>query len=240
MRKRGTALSQGQLAEGVAAVVKAAILAADRIGPERLAFWARNGEALERALIEKLSEEASHAFDPVFWTKFYQKYFGQTPDFTDLRIPPKQEGFNRLIVVARGLTANQIYEACEKHFTCWRYTTDLNGIENERTNVDGPYAIWVRDRREADEENKNLSANDIRAKRMETETLPERLLHELLYFEETGDHLDHENYTLCAGSRYPDGHVPNVYWHPKYRKMYVYLYYPDIRYDELRARSVVS
>lgn len=45
-------------------------------------------------------------------------------------------------------------------------------------------------------------------------TLRERLLMELQYFDETGEHLDVEGVTFCSGSRSSDGNVPSVYWRP--------------------------
>ncbi|PIU74766.1 MAG: hypothetical protein COS76_04390 [Candidatus Portnoybacteria bacterium CG06_land_8_20_14_3_00_39_12] len=40
----------------------------------------------------------------------------------------------------------------------------------------------------------------------------ERIIHELKFFQETGEHLDIDNITLCAGSRGRGGHVPLVSW----------------------------
>jgi hypothetical protein len=41
--------------------------------------------------------------------------------------------------------------------------------------------------------------------------LLERMLLELMYYEQTGQHLDARGLTLCSGSRYLDGFVPSVY-----------------------------
>ena len=65
---------------------------------------------------------------------------------------------------------------------------------------------------EADEKYKNLSANQIKGMNIKTETLAERLIHELKHFKETGKHLDIVNWTLCAGSRYSGEGVPYVRW----------------------------
>lgn len=54
---------------------------------------------------------------------------------------------------------------------------------------------------EADEELKNLSANDLEKRGGEYITLRERLIMELEYFKATGKHLDIYNVTLCAGSQ---------------------------------------
>lgn len=172
--------------------------------------------------------------------KFYKKVFGIRADFSNLRVPPKQEGFDRLLVIAN-LSLEQLYAKCKELFSCWRLTNnDLDKIvtENERMTKNGPYAIWVRDRVEADEELKNLSANDIKAKNLITETLAERLIHELKFFSETRQHLDIQSITLCTGSRYSVGRVPRVGWYDG--EMRVYWYNPGFADDILRSRLVVS
>jgi len=92
--------------------------------------------------------------------------------------------------------------------------------------------------READEENANKSADDL--KQSDQITLKERLLMELLYFKKTGNHLDIKNWTLCAGSRNSDGRVPRVHWRSGYREVYVDWCYPDLHHVYLRARSAVN
>ncbi len=52
-------------------------------------------------------------------------------------------------------------------------------------------------------------------------TLRERLLMEIQYFKETGNHLDIKGWTICSGSRYSDGDVPYVCWYPGNGGMYV-------------------
>jgi len=65
---------------------------------------------------------------------------------------------------------------------------------------------------EADEDLKNKSANDLKREGIAGITLRGRLLYELEYSKKTGQHLDIDNITLCAGSRYSDGGVPGVGW----------------------------
>jgi len=45
-------------------------------------------------------------------------------------------------------------------------------------------------------------------------TLRERLLMEIEYFKETGQHLDVKGWTICSGSRDSVGCVPSVDFHP--------------------------
>jgi hypothetical protein len=63
---------------------------------------------------------------------------------------------------------------------------------------------------EVDENMANKSANDLES--VECISLRERLLMEIQYYKETRKHLDIDNWTLCAGSRYANGDVPRVDW----------------------------
>jgi len=102
----------------------------------------------------------------------------------------------------------------------------------------GTYAIWVRDRVEADEEHKNKSAKDLANGNISGETLLERLLHELKYFLETSKHLDLTNITLCSGSRDSDGSVSDVGWRGD--RLCVDWDGPGLAVGILRAREVVA
>ncbi|OGZ77973.1 MAG: hypothetical protein A2312_03220 [Candidatus Staskawiczbacteria bacterium RIFOXYB2_FULL_32_9] len=173
------------------------------------------------------------------WVVFYERFFGLELDVSRLKIPEQQQGFDRLIIVAQGMTPQRLFEKCKKLFPTWKWTEkNLDEIiTSVRTAQNGAYAVWVRDRVEADEENKNCSANDFSGKGG-TETLEERMLHELKYFRETGKHLDVQNWTLCASSRYSDGGVPCADWFSD--EFRVYWDRPDRHFSRLRARSAVS
>ncbi|MBI2454139.1 MAG: hypothetical protein HYV54_01000 [Parcubacteria group bacterium] len=174
------------------------------------------------------------------WQNFYRKFFALDMDFSGIRIPAMRAGFDCLIIVAQGLTPNKVYDVCQQNFKCWRYTDDLDKATqglNEREPTE-TYAIWVRDRIEADEEHKNKSANQIKAKGLTTETLLERELHELKVFDETDGHLDIQNVTLCTGSRVRDGGVPSADWGSG--KFRVRWYSPQFANDRLRSRETVS
>lgn len=163
-------------------------------------------------------------------------------DTSKVTIPEQQPGFDRLIVVPKGLTMNQMVKIMRGKFDMWLYTDDLDKAitKNDRSNEQSAYAIWVRDRIEADEEHKRMSANDIAKAEIVGITVLERLLYELMYFDETGKHLDIKNITLCSGSRRAGGRVPCVYWDPDNRKVDVDWYPPGHSNSYLRARAVVS
>ncbi|MFA7252836.1 MAG: hypothetical protein WC027_03180, partial [Candidatus Paceibacterota bacterium] len=139
------------------------------------------------------------------WERFYQKVFGLTVDFSGVRIPAKRAGFDRLLLIPKGVSLNLVYDVVnQKHFPCWRYTNDLDLAisKNDRDpNKDGSYAIWIRGGEEADEELRNLSADDLASRQIKTVTLLEQRIFELKYFLETGRHLDQKTVTLCGGSR---------------------------------------
>ena len=69
-------------------------------------------------------------------------------------------------------------------------------------------------------------------------TLKERMVLELKYFDETGKHLDIENWTLCTGFRHSVGRVPRCDWGGG--EFCVDWYYADDSDSDLRARVVVS
>lgn len=147
------------------------------------------------AMVQSFLERRNSSVSSILadWQAFYQAEFGIALDTAYIHIPERRKGFDRLIVVAAGLKIQQVYDRCKKLFPCWKYTNrDLDEAvpTNDRMPVNGSYAIWIRDRVEADEELKNLSANDLKRKNIPGTTLLERLLFELKYFRETGKHLD--------------------------------------------------
>lgn len=173
------------------------------------------------------------------WEKLYADHFGMTVDLSGLRVPDPKPGFTRLIVVVSGLTIESVLAVCAKRFKVWRWTNNnLDTITtSDRSAVAGPYAVWVRDVQEADPEHANKSYNDLKEVGVLGITLLERLLLELVYFLETGQHLDVSNVTLCSGSLSRDGHLPRVHFHGG--RLYVYWCSRDNAGDGLRSRQVV-
>jgi len=203
------------------------------LGPEEMQYWIKNQGKLQETLSTALNIP-----DPRReWERFYQEVFGKEVDFSELELPEKQDGFNWLIIMLEGLTPNKLFAKCKERFASWRYTDDLDTIKSVRT-ADKTYAIWVRDRIEADEENKNKSGNDCDKEGIKGMTLEERLLLELFYNWRTGKHLDIDNITLCSGSRVPDGGVPSVGF--RVDGVDVSYYAPVSSGGALRVRSAVS
>ena len=175
-----------------------------------------------------------------YWAKLYQDDFGSKVDLNKLVIPPYRYGFSRLIVVAKGVTPNRVYDVCANNFSCWRFTDDLDAAvkgRNDREPITD-YMVWVRDRVEADGELKNLSADQLKDQNVPGITLLERILLELKFFAETGEHLDRSKITLCIGSRDSAGGVPYAFW--RKGKFRVRGAGPGCADAVLRARQVVS
>ena len=90
---------------------------------------------------------------------------------------------------------------------------------------------------EADPELAGKSADDCDDLGIPGITLRERLIMERMYFQETGKHLDPEAWTICSGSRCPDGNVPCVCWDPGGRRLLVGWHNPGYRHSGGRVRS---
>ena len=177
------------------------------------------GQAAKIDLQDKIKE----------WQALY-KMFGLEKDFSDLLIPEKPAGLDRLLIVAQGLTPNQEFNKLKELMPVYKFEDDLDiFIPVRKTNRD--YAIWTRDQREAD---------DFQKEEINSITLEERFLFELKYFLETGQHLDVQNITRCAGSRDAAGRVPRVCWSGFYSMLYISCYGPGGMFGRLYSREVVS
>lgn len=193
-----------------------------------------------RALFAKYSTEPIQQAI-VEWQTLYQDVFGIVLDFSGVKIPVRKQDLNWLVIVAQGVGPQAAFDQCKKLFPAWKYydeSLDVAVPTNDRDSKSGSYAIWMRDRAEADQEFADKSADDIKQLNVSCNTLLERLLLELWYFRKTGKHLDIDNVTLCPGSRYSVGRVPLVHWHDD--KFHVHWYNPDCSGDNLRAREVAS
>jgi hypothetical protein len=179
------------------------------------------------------------------WQRFYRDFFGIKTDFSSIEVPETCLGFDRLIVIAKNLSPNQAFDVCQQKFPCWRYTEDLNEATKDRNDREATqdYAIWVRDRQEADEELKNLTVDQLKEKGIKGITLLERIIFELKFWDEIGKHLDEKSITYCYGSRLSGGRVPRAGWRGGgFRVAWFGVYWSSPRRADsaLRARAVVS
>lgn len=69
----------------------------------------------------------------VSWETLYSKHLGKEYDFTNVVVPPKREGFDRLIVIPQGITNMELWACLKKLMPCYSWYTDLNAITSVRT-----------------------------------------------------------------------------------------------------------
>ena len=177
------------------------------------------------------------------WTRFYQQVFGITVDLSKVSIPDDPGGFGLVVFVIKEMIYNRVWAKCSDllKVSSW-YGDDFDSLidkeKEERKADNGPYAVRFRNRIEADEENKNLSANKLTKRGGEHITLLEQLLLSLfIWWRTKGFHLDMHSWTLCAGSRGSAGSVPCVSWYSD--QLQVSFYHPGNANDNIRSRSAV-
>lgn len=146
------------------------------------------------------------------WEKFYQDTFQITVNLSEVKIPEKEKGYDRLIVVIPEMSLKRIFLKCMENFpSCLSEQVNLEQIKSQRSGINGTYAIWCRNTIETDNDLRGLSTDDLKRKAMYCITLEERMLLELKYYNETAKHMDMNYTTLCAGSRSNRGFVPCVH-----------------------------
>ena len=186
---------------------------------------------------------AQTLIDTASWVDFYRRIFGKEVDLNNLHVPTRPEYECWPIVMVPDISNNDAFEACKKQFgKAWRYVDDLNTVHDVVNRPDGPYVVWVKANVEADPDLANVSAKEVEDRGCNTLALRERFVLELKYFDETKQkqHLDIENWTLCAGSRYAGGGVPCVCWDGDGAGLSVDWCSVGGSHPHLRARSAVS
>jgi hypothetical protein len=213
-----------------------------RMSEDELQHWILKKESIRKQLRTMFKITDSFVEEKEYWRKFYQKHFSSELNFTNLVILEKpNEGSWRLIIIAEGLTLNQVFSAWKKLFKCWRYNDDLDvSITKNARDSKIAYAIWVRDGIEPDAEYLGESTRQADPDMKIGVTLLERMVHELVYFDETGKHLDVKGVTSCTGSRYADGGVPCVRWYSVDQEVRVGWYGLDDSDSARGLRSAVS
>ncbi len=174
-----------------------------------------------------------------WWVQHYKKVYRMNVDCSGLIIPPRQAGFDRLVIVPEGFKMKRWVET----------VTKIHGVHLDQDNLDDvvpehelrpkgrTYAIWIRDRQEADEELPYFSALTLPKPSI---CLHERLLAGTAYLFEEGRHMDEKSITLCSGSRSSDAIIPRAYWDGDSHRVIVSLYCLRMSDSRVHARAVVS
>lgn len=200
-----------------------------------------SGQAL-RAPCDELSFCKTHTTEVQCkkWQMIFSA-FGVVCDTTQLRIPVMQPGFERLIVVPRGITLKQILAIMKTMFDVRTPISNLDALiaTDARSNVHAPYAVFTTDQQDAPVTYAGYSANKIDQNGILAMTLKERLLYEVIYFIEQGLHLDVATITLCTGSRCTHGFVPYVDLNPRCGSVEIASCIPSASHHPLRARTVI-
>lgn len=146
------------------------------------------------------------------WQNFYKEKFNWTVDFSSVIIPTMPtNGKWRLLFIPKGMTMNLAFKIASGLFTSWRYNDDLDAVVTKNIrNTESHYVIWVRNEVEPDQEFLGKSTRQADPDMKIGITLLERIIFEIKYFTETGNHLDVKGITFCSGSRNASGGVPNA------------------------------
>jgi hypothetical protein len=189
-----------------------------RLSFEQVKFLLGNKDTVLRKKLQEVFEIAGERCVDVYeeWQDFYRQHFNMIVDFSGVQIPEKPtEGSWRLLFIPVGLSMHTTLAVMRTKFKVWTYIEDLDAsvTKNTRTSATS-YAIWVRDGVEPDEKYLGKSTREADMDGNIGVTLLERLVFEVKFFVETGNHLDIKGVTFCTGSRNSDGNVPYVYFDP--------------------------
>jgi len=176
------------------------------------------------------------------WERFYRKTFGHKYDFSGIVIPETDDIFAWPICLAGDISTEDWLSAGKNPPFNWKWTDkrldDVIDLSFGRDGWDKQYITRLKANVEADEDLKNLSANQIAGRKINTAGLRERLaIGRFLYWRDKII-LDQQAITLCVGSRFDGGRVPVVDWNGG--KLLVYWFYPGFAFPLLRSRQAVS
>ena len=243
--ERGTAMTNhGTASIGLYIELQAAVLRQlprpGEMTSEIVDGWIQNQASLKRILHEVLLPPVD-VLPEINWQLVYSR-IGMSKEVSGLSLPESDLSLWTVPVI-RGVTFNKVVGGFRKsNVDICVYVDDLDEkiVQNDRDpNKGGSYVVRFKRTVEADEENKDLSANVLAGRGVKGITLLERLLLGLGFFLTTKGHLDVNSITLCSGSRDFDGYVPRVGWNSYNREVYVHWSSLDAHRGRLRARSVV-
>ena len=132
---------------------------------------------------------------------------------------------------------SELLEECKSLFPVWAWQ-DFKEFDKDFPSPKKATTRTFKPNIEADEKHKNKSYDDLKKEGVEGITLREYLIMFMQYFRETGQMLDKDNWTLCSGSLYRDGRVPDGLSDDDKLRVNWYRHVSASSY--LRAREVVS
>ncbi len=245
MKKHEISLTAEQAGEVLAPIVGVVL----NMRPERAQYWIGRKKKLANEIGKILigGEKNPYADLIAKCEQYSKEVYGKKQDFSGIIVPEAEEIFSWITPVpgAEFMTVEEIYYGIKnKLHPAWKWTNkpldDALDFSFGRDGWKDNYAVRFCPNHEADEDLKNLSANDIAERKISAATIKERLwLGGFLYWSEKII-LDRETITLCAGSRCSGGVVPSVGWSESYGVMSVRWYSPDDTNDLLRSRVAVS
>lgn len=173
------------------------------------------------------------------WQNFYQTLFKIKVDFSNLPIPEPRYDYDRLLILAQGITIEKLFKKCKTLFSCRKWVGENLDkiIDSERLAHQYSYAVWLKDNINPDSDLMLFSFQTLQSMPIKRITLQERLLFELKYYLETGKHLDTGQITYCAGSRVYDGQIPSTVWFDD--KLMIGSFPSDSRIVNLCCRGVL-
>lgn len=164
---------------------------------------------------KNVSVQSAQLEEVVDWRNFYQRALGRKLVFSGISIPKKPAGKWRLLIVP-SVSLEEFRSKKKKKPVfkfCTKQSLDEIIVQNERTAQLGAYALWVKPEMSADDDLRNISADEIRASRVvATMTSLEAIVYTLKVLDETEEGKKNclRLSILCSGSRYIDGTVPRV------------------------------
>lgn len=105
---------------------------------------------------------------------------------------------------------SELLAQCKAKFPVWSYY-DYTELDRQFPPPKKAKTRYFKKVVEADKENRNKSLEQCQKEGLEIITFRERLIMELQYYEETGEHLDRDSATI-TGSLDSDGYAVDVYW----------------------------
>lgn len=116
---------------------------------------------------------------------------------------PEREGYDWYMFIPEGVKTSAVFEKMKESFTAENFLGDLDKIRMPRTATEA-YAVAARYSQEPDED--SLKSHSKKNEEWENSgenfmTPLERMVAELRWYQENGNHLDEQNMTVCPGTR---------------------------------------